>query len=232
MLFDSLKDKFNILAPLDRSMMLPAPETRTFVIANKNGESHFSLHIAVENLQALFNAYNCSLPEIVSSIVDTSEFVLVDLATIQTENIKFYIRLDSDSYEKITSRFPVAIPDTVSIANKFISGVSFLITGNSVSQYKYYWRAGEGELFVHRFDGSGNFIEENVEISRTGLTQQEVIDFENRLEGIDLTNCYIATSTRTTGSQSYLGIVEGEDRSGSGGGSACSPVVEHQPIDA
>jgi hypothetical protein len=231
MLFDSLKDKFDILSPLDRSVMIPAPETRTYVIANKNGKSHLSLHIAVENLQALFNAYNCQLPEIISSIVDSSQFILLDLVTIQTENIKFYIRLDANSYKKITSRFPFAIPDTVSIANKFISGVSFLITGNSVSQYKYYWHAEGSELFVHRFDGSGNFIEENVETAQYTLTQQEVIDFDSRLDGIDLTNCYIAKSTRTTGSQSYIGIVEGDDISRSGS-AACSPVSEHQPIDS
>ena len=231
MLFDSLKDKFDILSPLDRSVMSPAPETRTYVIANKNGEPHFSLHIAAENLQAVFDAYNCHLPEIITSIVDSGQFVLIDLATIQTENIKFYIRLEADSFGKITSRFPFAIPDTVSVENKFVIGMSLLITGNSVSQYKYYWRAEGGEICVHRFDGSGNFIEENVEISRTGLTQQEVIDFDNRLEGIDLTNCYIAKSTRTTGSQYYLGIVEGEDSSGSEGGNACPPALEHQPID-
>jgi hypothetical protein len=230
MLFDSLKDKFDILSPLDRSVMIPAPETRTYVIANKNGKSHLSLHIAVENLQALFNAYNCYLPEIITSIVDSGQFVLIDLNTIQTENIKFYIRLDADSYEKITSRFPFAIPDTLSITNKFISGVSFLITNNRVSQYKYYWHAEGNEMFVHRFDDSGNFIEENIEIGNNQLTQQEIIDFDSRLEGIDLTNCYIAKSTRTTGSQSYIGIVEGDDISRSGS-AACEPILEHQPID-
>jgi hypothetical protein len=85
---------------------------------------------------------------------------------------------------------------------------------------------------VHRFDGSGNFIEENVETAQYTLTQQDVIDFDSRLEGIDLTNYRTAKSTRTTGSQSYLGIVEGDDTASSSGSGACSPVLEHQPIDS
>lgn len=231
MLFDSLKDKFDILAPLDRSVMVPSPSVRIYVIANKDGNLHFSLHIAAENLQALFDAYNCHLPEIITSIVDSGQFILIDLSTIQTENIKFYIRLDSDSFEKITSRFPFAIPDTVSVENKFVTGMSFLITNNSVSQYKYYWHAQGNEIFVHRFDGSGNFIEENIEIGQYALTQQEVIDFDNRLEGIDLTNCNANKSTRTIGSQTYLTIVEGDEHPIGGGGNVSPTFLEYQPID-
>lgn len=225
MLFDSLKDKFDILAPLDRSVMVPAPRARTYVIANKNGQFHFSLHVAVENLQAVFDAYNCNLPEIITSIVDSGQFILIDLNTIQTENIKFYIRIESDSFEKITSRFPFAIPNTVSIANKFISGVSFLITNNSVSQYKYYWYAKGNEMFVHRFDGQGNFIEENIEYATYSLTSDQLAKFDNRLSDIDITNLRTAKTVRTTGDQSYIGLVEGDHTLTAQTGSSPSPIM-------
>jgi hypothetical protein len=228
MLFDSLKDKFDILAPLDSSVMIPAPMPRLYVIANKNSQSHFSLHIAAKNLQAVFDAYNCPLPGIISSIVDNDDFLLIDLNTIQTENIKFYMRLNS--HEKMISRFPLAIPNTISTADKHLTGISFLIADNSVSQYKYYWLADRNEVFVHRFDSSGNFIEENVETSTHNLTSQEIIDFDDRLEDINFVNCNISKSTRTTGNQSYLGIIEGDDVFRTGGNTG-SPVVEHQPID-
>jgi hypothetical protein len=223
MLFDILKEKFDILSPIDSSILTPAPQSRSYVIAHKNGELHFSLHVASEKVQALFNAYNVELPEIIPSLIENTDFVLIDLNTIQTENIKFYIRVEHTNREKIFDRFSFSVPESVSIDNKYLMAFSFLINNNSVSQYKYYWYDGKGETFVHRFDGQGKFIEENVEYATHLLTANQVADFDSRLADIDISNLRTAKTIRTTGDQSYIGFIEG-DPNGHNGPSGSVPA--------
>jgi uncharacterized protein YcfL len=212
MLFDILKEKFDILSPIDSSILTPAPQSRSYVIAYKNGELHFSLHVSTSKIQELFSAYNTPIPEIMPSLIENTDFVLIDLNTIQTSNIKFYIRIEHTNRENILTQYPFAPSSGVSVVNKYLIGFSCLINtdNNSVEQYKYYWYDGKGETFVHRFDGQGKFIEENVEYATHSLTANQLADFDSRLANIDVSNLRTAKTIRTAGDQSYIGIIEGD----------------------
>lgn len=223
MLFDILKEKFDILSPIDSSILTPAPQSRSYVIAYKNGELHFSLHVSTSKIQELFSAYNTPIPEILPSLIENTDFVLIDLNTIQTSNIKFYIRIEHANRENILTQYPFAPSSGVSVVNKYLMAFSFLINNNSVSQYKYYWYDGKGETFVHRFDGQGNFIEENVEYATGPLTSDQLTEFDSRLTGIDITDIRTAKTVRTSGDQSYIGFIEG-DPNGHNGPSGSLPA--------
>jgi hypothetical protein len=208
MLFDILKERFDILSPIDPDLFITSHPHTIYFFVRKNNNLHLSISVPLNKLSELFAAYNATLPPVVSELFKDNEFALVDLTTINDTMIKFYVNVTTP-----IPSLPSVIPDFVTTNNRHLIRLSVLVnSNNTIEEYKYYWVDDNKETYIHRFNGLGNFIEENIEYHSTSpslLTEADLLAVDERLAGIDISKYGLGRTSRTSNDNLSIALIGG-----------------------
>lgn len=200
MLFTILKDKFNVLTPIPESVLDNGPKIKSFIVAKKDGQDYITIPVSTSKLQALFDAYEIQLPSVIQTLTSGSEYLLVDVSTITSTDIKIYIR-KKELMPSVLASYPYqGDEDMVDLM-----GMSFLINSNSVKEYKYYFfNQNTAEYSIYRFDETFNLLNQEIESTNSTVTEEMLLSFDSRLTGINLADHKCAFAERVAGNQKYV----------------------------
>lgn len=188
-----LKSIFPILENIPEILFKTSSYTNQSVIIGSDGS--IILYVNSENVKPLFDHFNVQVPALLNDFLLHTTNIRLDLNSITSGSIKFYISFESifDNYIQNLYKFDSTLASYTSIVNPILTTLGFVIDSNSsVVSFNYFWQSKEVSETLYNFsfntDGFINLIIQQGEIN---ISPNRLLEVFPSLSNLNITGYQI-----------------------------------------
>lgn len=208
-----LKTRNTLLAQIPDAVLDTEPRQFRTILARREGQLSTSVYIRSQDLAQVVGILGRTLPTTAAEIVSHSQWVLIDLESVASDLLRFYLFNGQWDETWISQNYPFD-PENLGAApgpGQQLEYMGFLIdtVTDSVFQYKYYWwDVGSLTEYNYRFNPDGTLNSTQTKIAAGPYTEQDLELFN--IQGLDFTGYLIKYLKRDDGLQIYMTIVRNQ----------------------
>lgn len=188
-----------------------------FVISNRNQILNANSLVKIENIDAIFQKLNKTIPDQLEFVKPYITHLLLNLNSIEIDQLYYYIfthRTSEQNFDFLKNHYPFNYDNFIPGKYYHQIGIEFKLMNQQISEYKHIWYDRENQkTFNFIFDHNNQFVDLKEEISSSVL---DLNYLNNKLTQIDIDqlkseNIKIKQSARVEDSQYYTTFVNLHD---------------------
>lgn len=207
-----LTQKFPVLENVPFSIIETDKDSfHGIIICTRTGNTSIAVGVHTRNVKELFDCFNVPVPAVLNTISNHATHLLIDLDSIVSDSLRFYVYGVSitDNGIKDTYPFDYSLDTFNSEKNPALVGIGYRIemSSGTVTEYKYYWSFNTEQIVKnYRFTATGEFINLAIENSEQDISKEKLNSIDSSLD-IDLNDYSVNYLLRVVGeNHDYIAI--------------------------
>lgn len=199
-----LTQKFPILENVPLSIIETNEDSfHGIIICTRSENISIAVGIHTKNIKELFDCFNVPVPAVLNTISNYATHLLIDLDSIVSDSLRFYVYGFSITDDGIKNMYPFdySLDTFNSEENPGLLGIGFRIemSTGSIPEYKYYWTFNTGRIVKnYRFNAAGEFINLKIENSEEDISKEKLASIDSSLD-INFNNYIVNHVIRVVG---------------------------------